>query len=156
MTECTVCCEPFNNRTKKIECNFCKFLVCSGCFETYQKENSGLYDVHCMKCKQIWDDEFLHDHVPKVVLSRLREVTKQRLRDEEQSFMPETLLYIQYEKALETQLVPEYRETSETLAKTQSDIRIITQDKLFCSNKKEKQDLTKQIENLRRTEFNAK
>lgn len=149
---CNVCCEEFNTKKhKKIVCNLCKFELCCVCFETYQETNSGLYDVHCMKCKQLWDDNFLHDNIPNSVLKRLRETTKKRLRDEETSFMPETLYYIQYDKAVRTEKVQHYESLSENLGNIQRDLRNHNVTKIFSKGEDKKKQL-KDIIKLKYTE----
>lgn len=109
MSDCSICIEPFNKSTrKKITCGSCKFEVCAHCFETHQSEHSGLYDVQCMSCKQLWDDQFVRENVASAVIKRLTIATKKRLRDEETAFMPETQQYVEYGRAVETVKVEQY------------------------------------------------
>ena len=57
---CEICCETFNNSTRKIiKCPImkCGFESCKSCVKTYL--NNSLSELHCMKCKIEWDDEFV-------------------------------------------------------------------------------------------------
>ena len=104
-----MCVEAFNKSTRKpVQCGTCQFTVCMQCFEHYQMEHSGMYDVQCMSCKQLWEDEYVRERVPMSVIKRLTEATKKRLRDEEIAFMPETQLYVEYGRAVNTVKVNEY------------------------------------------------
>lgn len=111
MASCNVCCETFNKSTRReIPCATCDFKLCVACFEHYQSENSGLHEVSCMNCKQLWEDQYIHDHIPAAVLKRLSVATKKRLREAETAFMPETQLYVEYGRKVETVKVDEYLE----------------------------------------------
>jgi hypothetical protein len=109
--DCSVCVEPFNKSVRKpVQCDMCDYTVCSQCFEHYQMDHSGMHNVHCMNCKQLWDDQTVREKVASAVTQRLAAATKKRLRDEEIAFMPETQLYVEYDKAVETVKVAEYME----------------------------------------------
>ena len=59
-TSCFVCCENFDLKNrKKICCNnpSCEFSACKECTRNYLLNNVN--DVHCMKCKQAWDQTFV-------------------------------------------------------------------------------------------------
>lgn len=109
---CSLCIETFKpiGPLKQVPCSNCDFQVCTKCFEQYQTDKSGLYEVYCMNCKSPWDRDHLHDHVPAAVIKRLTVHTKKRLREEETSLMPETQLYFEYDRAVETKKVNEYLE----------------------------------------------
>ena len=60
MTECPICCEKYNNSTKKnITCPYdnCEFTACKSCIRTYLLNTSA--DPNCMNCKKPFNDEFL-------------------------------------------------------------------------------------------------
>lgn len=106
---CNVCCESFNKSTRKeIQCTTCKYSLCMTCFEHYQSEHSGLYEVSCMNCKQLWESQYVHENVPSAVIKRLTARTKTRLRESEIAYMPESQLYAEYGRKVETLKVNEY------------------------------------------------
>lgn len=108
-TECAVCVEPFNKSTRKrVPCSQCDFLVCSSCFETNQNNHSGMFDLFCMSCKHPWEDQHVREHVANALVKRLSTSTKKRLREEEMAFMPETQMYVEYARKVESVKVPEY------------------------------------------------
>lgn len=121
MATCNVCCEALNNSTRKaVPCNTCDFNLCLKCFEQYQTDQSGLYEVSCMNCKQLWEDQHVLEHVPAAVVKRLTSGTKKRLREMEMSFMPETQMYVEYGRKVETVKLDEYLD----LVRQQNDIRL--------------------------------
>lgn len=123
MACCDVCVETFNKSSRKeIPCSTCNFKVCTGCFEQYQADNSGLYEVSCMSCKQLWDDQFVREHIPQSIVKRLTATTKKRLRDEETAFMPETQEYIEYGRIIETVKVDEYMDVVGKMTKAQFEL----------------------------------
>ena len=108
---CNVCVETFNKSSRKeIPCATCDFKLCVACFEQYQQEHSGLYEVSCMNCKQLWEDQYVRENIPDSVVKRLTLATKKRLRDSEVAYMPETQFYVEYGKGVETVKTREYIE----------------------------------------------
>lgn len=106
---CNVCVETFNKTTRRaIPCATCDFKLCLSCFEQYQHDHSGLYEVSCMNCKQLWEDQYVRETIPASVVKRLTGSTKKRLRDSEVAYMPETQLYLEYGKGIETVKTSEY------------------------------------------------
>jgi len=109
-SNCAVCVEPFNKNTRKqVPCPFnCDFQVCATCFETHQTNQSGMFEISCMSCKQPWEDQHVRANVSHTIVKRLSQSTQKRLRDEEIAFMPETQMYVEYGRAVETVKVEEY------------------------------------------------
>ena len=109
-SNCAVCVEPFNKNTRKqVPCPFnCDFQVCATCFETHQTNQSGMFEISCMSCKQPWEDQHVRANVSHTLVKRLSQSTQKRLRDEEIAFMPETQMYVEYGRAVETVKVEEY------------------------------------------------
>lgn len=106
---CNVCVETFNKSTRKeIPCATCDFKLCLSCFEQYQHDHSGMYEVSCMNCKQLWEDQYVRETIPASVVKRLTGSTKKRLRDSEVAYMPETQMYVEYGKGIETVKTKEY------------------------------------------------
>lgn len=107
--DCSVCIEPFNKSTRKcIPCPTCNFQVCSTCFETHQTNQSGMFELSCMSCKQPWEDQHVRENVSRALVKRLSQSTQKRLREEEIAFMPETQMYVEYGRGVETTKVDEY------------------------------------------------
>ena len=107
--DCSVCVEPFNKSTRKhLPCPTCDFQVCSACFETHQTNQSGMFELACMSCKQPWEDQHVREHVSRALVKRLSQSTQKRLREEEIAFMPETQMYVEYGRGVETTKVGEY------------------------------------------------
>mgnify|MGYP001437199715 CR=1 FL=1 len=144
MDTCHVCCEEFDLKKRKAIVCKCDFKVCLVCFETYQGEHSGLYEVQCMNCKTPLCDDFLHSHLSKSILKRLKEVTKKRLRDEEMAFMPETCLYVQYDRDVETKKIKEYYQLSKEYEELNDEIR------KMCIQKNKKQTFRDEIRKKKR------
>ena len=106
---CNVCVETFNKSTRKeIPCATCDFKLCLSCFEQYQHDHSGMYEVSCMNCKQLWEDQYVRETIPASVVKRLTGSTKKCLRDSEVAYMPETQMYVEYGKGIETVKTKEY------------------------------------------------
>lgn len=121
MATCGVCCDLLNKSTRKaVPCNTCDFQLCLKCFEQYQLDQSGLYEVSCMNCKQLWEDQHVLEHVPAAVVKRLTSGTKKRLREMEMSFMPETQMYVEYGRKVETVKFHEYLD----IVRQQNEIRL--------------------------------
>jgi len=67
MTDCSICCEKFNNSTcKKVECKGCDIedAACRKCCQTFIL-NSNNEEVVCMFCKSSWDREFQNNFLTK-------------------------------------------------------------------------------------------
>ena len=90
MDNCDVCCEKYNKTThKKVSCPFCDLCACRTCCQTYLI--SSIEDTHCMKCKNLWNREFVDTFCTKHF--RNTEYRKHRehiLFDREKMRMPET------------------------------------------------------------------
>jgi len=87
---CEVCYNDFNNsKRKKLECIYCKFIVCTGCIRTYMLTSH--LDAHCMKCRTAWERDFWMDKFPKKFINE--ELKKHRetiLYERELSRLPAT------------------------------------------------------------------
>ena len=90
MDECSVCCEQFNKlRHKKVVCLHCEYTACKSCCQTYLLSTET--DPHCMKCKIIWNREFVDSFCTRYF--RNTEYRKHRediLFKREELLMPET------------------------------------------------------------------
>ena len=70
-----------------------------------------MFEFACMNCKQPWEQEHVRENVSNALVKRLSQSTQKRLRDEEIAFMPETQMYIEYGRGVETVKVEEYLDT---------------------------------------------
>lgn len=153
--DCGVCCEAFNKSTRKpVKCGQCAFTVCTKCFEHYQTDHSGLYDVHCMSCKELWEDQFVRESVPAAVLNRLTASTKKRLRDEETAFMPETQMYVEYGRGVETVKLNEFLDTQKKINELQMEFAHEEMKKKPDASKKAM--LREQIREAKHTAYSLK
>ena len=58
MTDCGICCERFNTKTRlKVSCNYCDLECCRKCVQKYLTDITT--DPHCMQCKNMWNREFI-------------------------------------------------------------------------------------------------
>jgi hypothetical protein len=92
MTDCQVCCEPFNKMTRfPVKCiNQCDLKVCRKCVDTYIVSNSPQEPV-CMTCKHVWTEDFLDTQMTKSFMTKkLKPLLAQRLFEVEQMRFPET------------------------------------------------------------------
>ena len=92
MTDCQVCCEPFNKMTRfPVQCiNQCDLKVCRKCVDTYIVSNSP-QEPSCMTCKHVWTEDFLDTQMTKSFMTKkLKPLLAQRLFEVEQMRFPET------------------------------------------------------------------
>ena len=92
MTDCQVCCEPFNKMTRfPVQCiNQCDLKVCRKCVDTYIVSNSP-QEPSCMTCKHVWTEDFLATQMTKSFMTKkLKPLLAQRLFEVEQMRFPET------------------------------------------------------------------
>ena len=145
---CNVCVETFNKSTRKeIPCASCDFKLCLTCFEQYQHEHSGLYEVSCMNCKQLWEDQYVRETVPASVVKRLTGATKKRLRDSEVAYMPETQMYVEYGKGIETVKTKEFVEMTRKM--NDSTLKMAEEEIKQKPDKNLLYDLKRQLNNLK-------
>jgi len=92
MTDCQVCCEPFNKMTRfPVQCiNQCDLKVCRKCVDTYIVSNSP-QEPSCMTCKHVWTEDFLDTQMTKSFMTKkLKPLLALRLFEVEQMRFPET------------------------------------------------------------------
>ena len=90
LTECPVCCEPFNNSTRKaITCFACPSVACSQCLRRFILGLPG--EAQCMGCKTKWDRGFmLTNFTLKFVKGEYKEHLEVYFLDREKALLPET------------------------------------------------------------------
>lgn len=90
---CFVCCDKFDNKNKsRVKCNnpSCQFLACKSCTRNYLL--STVNDVHCMNCKQSWDQTFVILNLNRNWFNDVyRNHRNELLFQSEQSKIPETM-----------------------------------------------------------------
>ena len=93
MTDCPICCEVFNNSTKKkISCldDQCGFVACKSCVRTYLLGTTA--DPHCMNCKKEFSDEFLVKNLNQNFCDKeYKNHRKELLLEREISKLPEAM-----------------------------------------------------------------
>ena len=92
MTECQICCEPFNKVTRHpVTCvNQCDLQACRKCVDTFIVSNSP-QEPACMNCKHIWSEDFLNTQMTKTFMTKtLKPLMSQRMFELEQMRFPET------------------------------------------------------------------
>lgn len=95
---CDVCCDDFNRSTRcQINCPYCPFSACSGCYERYLLETPN--DAHCMSCRKSWNREILVNNFKQKFISRTYKNRRESvLLEREKSLMPATQPYVELER----------------------------------------------------------
>ena len=90
LTECPVCCEPFNNSTRRaITCFACPSIACLQCLRRFILGLPG--EAQCMGCKTKWDRGFMLGHFTlKFVKGEYKEHLEVYFLDREKALLPET------------------------------------------------------------------
>lgn len=89
MTDCPICLEPFDAKTKIVRCH-CNHKTCLPCTKEYLKNT--LLDPHCVYCKRSWDKEFQYNNFTKTFINgEYNKYRKKLLLDREKSKLPESL-----------------------------------------------------------------
>ena len=93
MTDCPICCDQFNNSTKKkITCNdnTCGYSACKSCIRIYLLGTTA--DPHCMNCKKEFSDDFLVKSLNKNFCDKeYKNHRKELLLEREISKLPESI-----------------------------------------------------------------
>ena len=102
MTDCAICCEDFNNTTRKaITCPnaSCGLTACKTCVKTYLLNTAD--KPHCMKCKNSWDRGFTVEHLKQSwVEGDYKKHRKNILFQIEKARLPETVPFVEAKKTL--------------------------------------------------------
>lgn len=103
-SECFVCCEKFDLKNKsKITCPnpSCLYECCKACVRNYLVNTVN--DVHCMKCKQAWDQTFVILNLNRSWhQSHYTTHRNELLFQSEHSKFPETMPFVeQYKKIID-------------------------------------------------------
>ena len=154
MEDCSVCCQPFNNSTRKeIKCfNLeCEYKACKTCVRIYLL---GQKTAHCMNCKQAWSQKFLIENTNKSYFNNeFKKSRKEILLEAELSRIPSTMqaAEIYKEIKLEEENVKKIDEKLKELKKQMNEIKkerykhYINIDKLKRTGKKPNEERKKFI-----------
>lgn len=98
---CVVCNEKYNKTTRKqIECDKCNFISCLSCYKNYF--SSCNREASCMDCKEFFNYVFLYNNFPRNYIdTQYKQVLKNILYNNEISFFPETLPYVEQRREKE-------------------------------------------------------
>ena len=132
-TECAICCETFNQSTrKKVVCAACHFETCTSCVKHYLLDTS---DPHCMSCKHPWNDDYLHTNMTKVFMNQdLKKHREKMMMDREIMLLPDTQVYV--EKELEMRKLDEDQKTLEDeILKADRELRKLRRKHMSNQNK---------------------
>lgn len=99
--DCEICVSPFNKSTRKhVACPSCDLNVCQTCVKTYIAGSFAL-DITCMRCKHVWDTEFVCTHLSRSIVTTHKKNVEKLLIDQERAKLPETQHYLEYDHAME-------------------------------------------------------
>lgn len=95
MDNCGICCERFNKLNhKKVSCPFCDLIACRVCCQIYLLSTNE--DSHCMKCRHVWNREFVDNFCTKKFRNtEYRAHRENILFEREKSLMPATQPYVE-------------------------------------------------------------
>ena len=90
---CNICCDDFNNSTRKnVICPFsdCQYSACKSCVRQYLLGTTK--DPHCLNCKKAWPDDFVISTLNRSFFDKeYKEHRKKLLLERELSRLPETM-----------------------------------------------------------------
>lgn len=108
---CDICIEVCN---KSVICPSCKLNVCLHCFDRYHMESTN-EEVQCMKCNKHFDDDYIFTHLSRKWLDNIKNRKKGLLFEREQIHFPETQIFAQYDRHVQTYVVPLLKENIQTM-----------------------------------------
>lgn len=104
---CDICCEE--SPSKLVPCDACKINVCVDCISTFLFDSKTSREPQCMKCKALWDYEFIVKRFGRSFNKRcLTHMTKMVFEEERVKF-PITQGYAKYDRFMEDVIKP-YKE----------------------------------------------
>lgn len=119
--DCSICCETFNKSVRKpVHCPKCELQVCASCVSQYCSGTPAI-DVQCMKCKALWDTEFL-TQISRSFVKQHKARVEKLLVDMERSKLPETQYYLQYDRAMENIVRPELYRCYQEISRCEKEI----------------------------------
>jgi len=132
MTDCQICCEPFNGSTrKKCTCPYCRADYCRECVGTWL--TTLVDEPRCLNdtCKKGWTREYIDTIVTKVWRDGVyREYREKLLMDRERSLLPATqprIEAINEAKRIEREVITEMRARRKEI---QVQLRLLQQEEV--------------------------
>ena len=88
---CGICCEDFDNSTRKIvTCEFCDLSACRECVKYYLTSKTDM--ANCMGCNKPWDRKFMQDALTKSYFNKgWKNHRKDMLFETEKARFPESM-----------------------------------------------------------------
>ena len=100
---CDICCESYNNSThSRVICEYvdCQYNACKSCVRIYLIGTTQ--DPNCMKCKKIWNEQFMVQNLNKsFCYKQYKQFRKNLLLDREISKLPETMIFAEQQKKVD-------------------------------------------------------
>ena len=127
--ECDICCEPFNNSSRKcVECEYgiCQYKACVSCIRAYLLTSTN--EPHCMECKQPWTAKFMLALTKKWLTESYKPHREKFLCDIELSKLPETMPAAerykvgQKEKGIRAGLIEKLKQLKNEIQKVNNEI----------------------------------
>ena len=121
---CNICTEKFNRSTRmKIRCEYCEFISCRTCFETYLLSQST---PHCMcskeQCGKVWTRKFISNNFTNVfIVKKYKLHQEQVLFEKELALMPATQLLIE-RKMYKKKKIDDYNQELNDINKIMSEL----------------------------------
>ena len=89
MDDCTICCEKYNQTSrKKVICNYCDLSACRVCVQRVLLDST--VDPHCMQCNNAWNREFIDNSCTKSFRNGALKLHRENiLFEREKCFLPD-------------------------------------------------------------------
>ena len=96
--DCSICCEKINISSRAIvSCNYCDLECCRKCVQRYLTEITT--DPHCMKCKNIWNREFIDSTCTKSFRNTGLKLHRENiLFERDKCFLPDAQVILAHRK----------------------------------------------------------
>ena len=121
---CDICTVKFNRSSRiKVKCEYCEFIACRTCFETYLLSQST---PHCMsskdQCGKVWTRKFISNNFTNVfIIKKYKLHQEQVLFEKELALMPATQLLIE-RKIYKKKKIDDYNQELNDINKIMSEL----------------------------------
>lgn len=100
MEDCTICCETYNGKCKKVVCLHCSTHFCTKCCSVFLLDSVN--DSRCMSCGKQWDREFMINSFGySFVNTKYKHHLEKILFEREKSKFPETQVLLEEMKRID-------------------------------------------------------
>lgn len=131
--ECPICCEYYNNSTRKsVRCEFgdCNYTACKTCVRQYLLGTTS--DPHCMNCKKAWSQNFMVMKLNRsFITSDYKKHRSSLLIQREISKLPETMQLAEQHKKAELK-EQEAREMNIQITKLNTEMNKLRYEQSLC------------------------